>query len=144
MVPLKAAKAIARLRGDEGQATVEFALILPILILLVVGIFEFGRAWNAHQVITDAAREGARTGAIANPAITRDSVKNVVENALVRAALNPNRARITLSGIGEITGVPVSVEVRYPYQFGFLKPFMGWVADQGQITLGATSVMRHE
>lgn len=135
---------LARLRRKGGQATVELALILPVLVLLVVGIFEFGRAWNAHQVITDAAREGARTAAVADAAITRDSIETIVESALLRAALDPKKARIKLSGIGAAMGNPVSVEVLYPYRFGFLKPIMGWVADQGQITLGATSVMRHE
>ena len=47
-------------RDDGGQALVEFALIMPFLLLFLVGIVEFGRAWNQHQVITDAAREGAR------------------------------------------------------------------------------------
>ncbi len=144
MVLLAARKSFARLRGEEGQATVEFALVLPILVILVVGIFEFGRAWNAHQVITDAAREAARTAAVGTTAVTRDSVKSIVENALLRASLDPKKARIQLSGIGALAGIPVSVEVRYPYKFSLLKPFMGWVGDEGQITLGATSVMRHE
>ena len=47
-------------RDGRGQALVELALILPILLMLLLGIFEFGRAWNTKQVITDAAREGAR------------------------------------------------------------------------------------
>ena len=40
--------------GDAGQALVEFALILPVILLLVVGMLEFARAWNLHQVMTDA------------------------------------------------------------------------------------------
>ncbi len=144
MVLLTAGKSFARLRGEEGQATVEFALVLPILILLVVGIFEFGRAWNAHQVITDAVREGARTAAVANQEVTRDSITSIVENALLRASLDPKKARVQIDGFRETTGNPVSVAVQYPYRFKFLKPLMGWVGDQGQITLGATSVMRRE
>ena len=51
-------------RDERGQALVEFALILPIILLLVVGMLEFARAWNLHQVMTDAAREGARRAVI--------------------------------------------------------------------------------
>ena len=47
-------------RGRKGQALAEFALILPVLFLLIAGIIEFGRAWNIKQAVTDAAREGAR------------------------------------------------------------------------------------
>ncbi len=46
--------------SERGQAAVEFALVLPFLLIMLIGIVEFGRAWNQHQVITDAARETAR------------------------------------------------------------------------------------
>ncbi|MDP9347920.1 MAG: pilus assembly protein [Gemmatimonadota bacterium] len=144
MVLLAARKSFARLREEEGQATVEFALVLPVLVLLVVGIFEFGRAWNAHQVVTDAAREAARTAAVASTAVTRDSVKSIVDNALLRASLDPKRARVQIVGFGSTTGSPVSIQVEYWYRFDFLKPLMGWVNDQGHVTLSATSVMRRE
>ena len=42
---------------ESGQAIVELALVLPILLLLVVGIIEFARAWNVHEALTDATRE---------------------------------------------------------------------------------------
>ncbi|WP_454777964.1 TadE/TadG family type IV pilus assembly protein [Georgenia muralis] len=51
-------------RKDKGAAAVEFALILPVLLLLVVGIAEFGRAYNVQTVLADAARVGVRTMAI--------------------------------------------------------------------------------
>ena len=49
---------------DAGQSLAEFAILLPILMGVVIGIFEFGRAWNVDQVLTNAAREGARAGTI--------------------------------------------------------------------------------
>ena len=52
-------------RTRRGQALVEFALILPILMILLMGIIEFGRAWNVKQVLTDASREGARLAVVA-------------------------------------------------------------------------------
>jgi Flp pilus assembly pilin Flp len=58
-------RALHRLRRDErGAAMVEMAVVLPVLMLIVMGIVEFGRAWNVYQVITDAAREGARRAVI--------------------------------------------------------------------------------
>ena len=53
-------------RNDRGAAAVELALILPILILLLFGIFEFGRAYNTQISLSGAAREGARVMAITN------------------------------------------------------------------------------
>jgi Flp pilus assembly protein TadG len=51
--------------GDEsGQSFVEFAFIMPFLIFLVLGIVQFGRAWHNYISITDAARVGAREGAV--------------------------------------------------------------------------------
>jgi Flp pilus assembly pilin Flp len=58
-------RALCRMRRDErGAAMVELAIVLPILMLIVMGIVEFGRAWNVYQVITDAAREGARRAVV--------------------------------------------------------------------------------
>ncbi len=49
-------------RRPHGQGIVEFALLLPILILIIVGVFDLGRAFHALITITNAAREGARYG----------------------------------------------------------------------------------
>ena len=51
---------LRRRRGERGAAAVEMALILPVLLLLVGGIIDFGRAFNAQMTLTQAAREGAR------------------------------------------------------------------------------------
>lgn len=51
-------------RSDRGSSAVEFALVVPVLLLLVVGIAEFGRAYNVQTVLADAARVGVRTMAI--------------------------------------------------------------------------------
>ena len=51
-------------RGEDGQATVEFAIILPLLLILVTGIIQFGLLFNKYITLTDAARNGARTLAV--------------------------------------------------------------------------------
>jgi Flp pilus assembly protein TadG len=53
---------LRRGRGQEGAAAVEFALILPILLLLIAGIIDFGHYWYIGHVLSDASREGARYG----------------------------------------------------------------------------------
>ena len=55
-----------RMSRDEGVAAVEFALILPVLALLLFGVLEFGRVWSQYQVFQGAAREGARCAAVAS------------------------------------------------------------------------------
>ncbi|HEX7119425.1 MAG TPA: TadE/TadG family type IV pilus assembly protein [Longimicrobiales bacterium] len=131
-------------RRERGQALVEFALILPLLLLLVIGLVEFGRAWNAFQVITDAAREGARTAVVADASITEDSVYSVIRSALARAALDADSATIALVGVDAPTGQPARVEIQYPYRFTFLSPLMSWIGDRETITLHTVSVMRNE
>jgi Flp pilus assembly protein TadG len=52
---------------DRGAAAVEFALLLPVLLMIVFGIVDFGRAYNAQVTLTQAAREGARLTALNQP-----------------------------------------------------------------------------
>ena len=59
-----------RSRQESGQALVEFALVLPVLILLVVGIIDFGFAFNSWNTTQNAAREGARIAAVSNSEAT--------------------------------------------------------------------------
>lgn len=126
----------------SGAVATEFALVLPLLLMLMLGIFEFGRVWNAKQVLTSAAWHAARLAAVGE--VTDDSVTNVVRNALARAALNPDSARILLSGTDGKAGTETWVTVEYPYRLGFLAPLMGWAADSSTVTLSAVTVMRHE
>jgi len=51
-------------RGEDGQAMVEFAIILPVLLILVTGLIQFGLLFNKYITLTDAARNGARTLAV--------------------------------------------------------------------------------
>ena len=63
---------------DRGAVAVEFALLVPVLVLLLLGIMEFGRAYNAQVTLTNAAREGVRVMAISNVrADARTAAKNV-------------------------------------------------------------------
>jgi Flp pilus assembly protein TadG len=132
-------------RDDRGQALVEFALLVPILLLLILGVVEFGRAWNAYQVITDAAREGARVAVVNNTsANVADSVEFTVRSAMGRAGLDHNTATIDLQGVGGDTGTSATVAISFPFQFRWLGPLMKWAVEDATIALRTAFVMRNE
>lgn len=94
------------LRSEEGAAAIEFALLLPILVMILVGTFEFGLAYNNYLAITHAAREGARMAAV-----------GAYDEAAVRADAYPvNPSSVTLSyPEGQSHGNPAQVTVRANY-----------------------------
>jgi hypothetical protein len=95
----------------RGQAAVELALVLPIFLLLVVGMLEFARAWNLHQSITDAVREGARRALIADsPPIPIDSVYAPMWRYLEQAGYDP-----TYATMGVCDAPDTSCGTTYPY-----------------------------
>jgi len=87
-------------RDARGQALVEFALLLPVLLLLVLGIVELGRAWNLAQMMSDVAREGARRAVIADPTITEQSVKDFMAGKLETAGVPAGAMTIDFSKTG--------------------------------------------
>lgn len=137
-------RTFARKRHDGGQAMVEFAIVIPLLLMIMIAVFEFARAWNVYHIMTDAARAGARTAVVADPTVTQDSVINIVRAALARGAVNPDLATITVTGFRTGTGTPAEVQIELPYQFVFIRPFMGWTSSDASITLTTDFVMRNE
>ncbi|MGE5803468.1 MAG: TadE family protein [Gemmatimonadota bacterium] len=131
-------------KSVTGQAIVEFALVAPLLLMLVIGVFEFGRAWNVYQVITEAARAGARAAVVADAGVTQDSVRATIRHQMGRAGLDTSRVNISLTGWRGGTGTPASVAIQYVYRFVFLRPFMGWTSDDAAITLSTAFTMRNE
>jgi endo-1,4-beta-mannosidase len=76
---------------EKGQTLVEFALLLPILLLLIFGAIEFGRVFHAYHVITSAAREGARAAAVGKD---NNAVESWVEEAVSSLVSNPDNVII--------------------------------------------------
>lgn len=138
-----------RFGSRRGQALVEFALVVPMLLLMLVGIIEFGRAWNMSQVVTDAARQGARTAAVLNPdpSASVDSVRAVVAAALQSGNVNASTATVQVDNFQAGSNTPVTVTVAVPYQFVIFGPVMalaGQTFTNGTITLRSAAIMRNE
>ena len=132
-------------RAEEGQALVEFALVVPFLLVFLVGIVEFGRAWNLHQVLTDAAREGARKAVVHDPTITQDSVENVIKAAIHTAGASTDSLVISGQATWFLgTGEPATVELALPYRFIFFGALKQWTTGQSTVTLRTRFTMRNE
>lgn len=130
--------------AEDGQALVEFALVLPFLVLIIVGLVEFARAWNTQQVLTDAAREALRNSVVANPSFTYDALLGQIDQALMRASLNPDDAQVTVDGWKAGTGTPARIRIDYRYEFGVFGPLIGWATDDRSLALSTSFVMRNE
>lgn len=135
-------------RGEAGTAIIEAALTLPLLLLVVVGICDFGLLFQRYGVVTNAAREGARVAVL--PGYTTGDVTARVQSYLAAGGVNEapvmTVAPLTITPAGG--GVPytaVSVTVESDHTFSFLAPIAAlFGGDFGTVTLTATSVMRTE
>ena len=107
--------------SEKGQALVEFALVLPIFILILFGIIEFSRVWQTVNVLSSAAREGARRAAVTAPDISQST------NAALRIlnAANVSNATITVSGPDASNEVSVTVSITYTPITGSIIPGFG-------------------
>jgi Flp pilus assembly protein TadG len=127
------------MRSERGSTVIETALAVPLLLLVGVGVIEFGRAYQTSQVLTIAAREGAQVAVLPNPAA--DAVDTKVRQRLQTGGLiSDETVGVTIHG-SEVT-------VSYPFQFVVLQPVAqllvsGSMVDS-PIRVTATSVMRDE
>ena len=97
-------------KNQRGQTLVELALVLPVIILILFGILEFGRIFHSYIVITNAAREGARLGAVGKP--DDEIIMRIREAAPLYEA--PTRLKVTRlepNQSGRTPGLPLTVEV---------------------------------
>ena len=105
-------------KRQEGQSVVEFALVLPIFILLLMGMIEFGRIWMTMNVLSSASREGARIAAVTGPDASR--VNNTVQSAL--SAANLPSGTVSISGPNSNSEVTVTVRITYTSITGGIVP----------------------
>ena len=96
--------------SESGAAAIEFAILLPLLLMLVLGTIEFGRAYNAQITLTNAARDGVRVMAIANdPA----GAKTAAKNAAASVSTTIPTSDVTLSTNACSTGAQVTLTIKY-------------------------------
>ncbi len=132
------ARAGSLARAEGGQSTAEFAILLPVLALLVFGIVEFGMLFYTYIDLTSATREGARKAAVSRTAIdgvqlTKDAIAgstSVVDDSKTTVTVTP--------GQPWTAGQDVDVKVTYPYSLNI----MGIVLWGGPMT--AEAVIRVE
>ena len=101
-----------RLKENRGQAVVETAIVLPVILLLLFAILEFGQVLNEYLVLTAAAREGARTAAVSDDTAARAAVNEAVTN------IRKTGLQITIEYPGGLRqqGKPVAVTVTKPVE----------------------------
>ena len=138
-----------RMRSERGAALVEAAMIMPMILLISVGIFEFGRAYQTSQVLTNAAREGARLAVLEGRTDTdvRARVnKYVTDGGLT--ALSDGNIQVNRTVPLTATTTASTVTITYPFEFMMLNPIVRMVTPASStgapITLTASTLMRNE
>ena len=123
-------------RGEKGQTLVEFALLLPILLLLVIGMLEFGRVLNAWLIVNNGAREGARYATVG---VSEAEVVAKVEEAC--PTLDPDILVVEVTGAQGPRGSPVTVRVEYAIH---VVPLIGALFPENPFPIGAQAAMALE
>ena len=138
-----------RFRNQRGAALLETAITLPLVLLVCVSIFEFGRAYQTWQVMTNAAREGARVAVL--PGSTDANVTDAVRNYMKGGKLAAwSSATILVERNLPVNGNTASrITVTYPFNFTVLNPVIRLVnksstTGQGTTNMTSSALMRNE
>lgn len=109
------------LKHERGQGLVEFSLVLPLFLVLILAAVDFGWALRAYIVCTNAAREGARIAAIGE---TPDNIK--AKSVDTAATISLTASDVTVTGAQGAAGAAVTVVVDYDYYY--ITPLGGIIA----------------
>jgi len=134
-------------RDERGASVVEFAVVLPLLVMFAFGIIEFGRVYSARIQLTAAARDGARAAALGNdvtaatkagaPGLDPTKISVTYTASPGSTCTGASSTTTTTSLSTTTTTIPVAT-VRATYPFSYQIPFV----HSGTWTLTATGVMR--
>lgn len=122
-----------RRKAERGQSMIEVAIAIPLLILIVAGILDLGRAYFTYIALSDAAAEGAAYAAI-HPQDTAQIIERTVDSSGGLVVLEPDMVSVGYAGLS--AGSPVTVAVRYDYDL--LTPIISALVPDGTITMKAT------
>lgn len=125
------------IENHRGQAMVEMALVLPVLLLLAAGTMEFGRVLHQYLVVTAAAREGARTAAVG-----QDDAAVISAVQAAAAAIDKGQMQIVVSPANRVRGNAVTVSVSNPVPI--FAPLVSSFFPQNPYLVEATAIMRVE
>ena len=141
-----------RRSSERGSVLLEMAMTLPLLLLVTIAIFELGRAYQTQQILTNAAREGARVAVLPDPTagVAEDRVLQYMQAGQLSAATSATIA-VNRSATLDVAGRTVSasqVSIDYPFSFIVLQPVARLVAPTtslgGAVVMHAEAVMRNE
>ncbi len=118
-----------KFKSERGQTITELALVLPILVVLVLAIAQFGVAFNNYVTLTDAARAAARKGAVSREAGQSTDCRNAGYAAGGNLKNPGTDFKVVCSSSWSI-GSDVNVTATYPYSISLL----GWVVKSGMLT----------
>ena len=138
-------------QNERGAALLETAITLPMILLVCIGIFEFGRAYQTWQVLTNAAREGARVAILSGT--SDDQVREAVRNYMDVGGLSLARdASVTVDvqrnvAVGATSASQITIT--YPFSFMVLNPIIRLVTPdsttgESPLNMGAVAIMRNE
>lgn len=139
-----------RIRNQRGAALIETAITIPMVLLVSVAIFEFGRAYQTWQVLTNAAREGARVAILTD---ATDGQASAAVRAYMASGQLPGAGT---AGVVVERTVPFSgpatasrITVNYPFNFIVIGPVARLVRSNatlggGALTMTASATMRNE
>ncbi len=123
-------------RRTPGQALVEFALVLPVLLVILMGLFDFGRAVYAYTTVSNSAREALRVAIV-----DQNAAKVVAEGKQAAMGLPPSSVNVVFTTPGctgtVLIGCPAQVTVDHQWQA--ITPIIGQIV--GPITLSTTTEM---
>jgi Flp pilus assembly protein TadG len=125
------------MRSEKGQAMVETALLLPIIIMLLFGIVDFGRAFHAYLTLDHAGREAARLGSIGGD--NADIIAKV-NSSIIGLDAARLRAPITIGRTTDVATNETNVSITLIYDFNFITP----VVHKWTIPITDKTVMRVE
>ncbi|MBI4212885.1 MAG: pilus assembly protein [Chloroflexi bacterium] len=143
-------------RGQSGVQTVEFAFLLPLVLLIIIGMIDLGRGYFSWLIITNGAREGARAAVVGKPLSTvgarvQDGVSGLYLTGVDVGSCPSSAAGrlcITVDNLGGNPGASATVHVRYNFSYIVLPSIMQWVGvatfPNGVLQLHAQSSMRLE
>jgi len=126
-------------KNKKGQSLVEFALVVPMLLLLVIGIAEFGRAWMTQNILTGAAREAVRLLAVPDPPGGPTAAGIRATAVLASAGITADNLVVTdaSAAFGEVS---VTVGYNFPVTIAGFIPGL----NNATIPLSSTTTMRRE